>query len=102
MVSTVETDRDANMETTQGSGPLDLRVTDMDEATAMLIDRTRLPKRWCEDHPEHEQRVDWCNDVLYAAFYVSAILLPIGRISLNDGAAFRLTEMDWGRRRWIP
>jgi hypothetical protein len=45
-------------------------LTNMDDATAQLIDRVQKIEEWVDENPEHEKVRQWSRDILVAALYI--------------------------------
>ena len=45
-------------------------LTNMDDATAQLIDRVQKIEEWVDENPEHEEVRQWSRDILVAALYI--------------------------------
>ena len=45
-------------------------LTNMDDATAQIIDRIQKLERWVDENPEHDEVRQWSRDILVAALYI--------------------------------
>lgn len=45
-------------------------LTNMDDATAQLIDRVQKIEEWVNENPQHEEVREWSRDILVAALYI--------------------------------
>ncbi|RJT07511.1 hypothetical protein [Halococcus sp. IIIV-5B] len=45
-------------------------LTNMDDATAQLIDRVQKIEEWVDENPEHEEIRQWSRDILVATLYI--------------------------------